>query len=95
MTETKQTEKERTHRNEHFGELYLLGKILYTDHKDRMLSLLHAILNSVSSTLAITMAAGACKQGPAGENERSARSVYLLLQVSGQAGRPRKKACRK
>jgi hypothetical protein len=61
MTETKKTEKERTHRNAHFGELYLLGKVLWTDHHDRMLSLLHLILNAVSSSLSITLAAGASK----------------------------------
>ena len=58
-----------THRNTHFGQLYLQGKILYSDHHDRMLSLLHLILNSVSSTMAITLAAGASKAMRTGMND--------------------------
>ena len=94
MSEGKRTEKERLHRNEHVGELYLLGKILYSDHKDRMLSLLHAILNSVASTLSITMAAGASKAQREKLNAVLAHFTcyYRFRDKPGARG---KKTCRK
>ena len=61
MTPTKRNETDLDHRRTHAGQHYLCSKLIHSDHRHRALSLLHLMLNSVSSTLTVTVSAGATK----------------------------------
>jgi hypothetical protein len=58
-SETGQLIADRTHRKEHYGHYLFQLKLFYMDHINRQLSYLHLCLNSVSTTLAIVLAADA------------------------------------
>ena len=61
LTPAKANGVDLEHRKHHAGQQYLQRKLLHVDHKWRALSLLHLMLNTVSSTLKICIAAGATK----------------------------------
>ena len=56
------SKRDLVHRNAHTGVKLGKLKLLHVDHIKRVLSLLHFILNSTSSTLVIALKAGATKK---------------------------------
>ena len=69
MSPTKQNDTDLEHRRNHFGEQYLTMKLIHSDHCHRALSLLHLMLNTVGSTLTVTVSAGATKAQRIAVNE--------------------------
>jgi hypothetical protein len=59
MSDTGQLLADRIHRKAHYGHYLFQLKLFYKDHINRQLSYLHLCLNSVSTTLAIVLAADA------------------------------------
>ena len=68
LSENKKNAADLDHRRNHRGVMCLKGKLLHNDHKWRALSLLHLMLNTVSSTLTVTVTAGATKAQRAAVN---------------------------
>ena len=92
MTESARDDYNKEHRNLHFGLLPFTRKIFWTDHINRYPSLLHFILNSTSSTLAINVAAGASKALREELNEKLA-SYSCLYRFALKPGSREKKPC--
>ena len=92
LTENARDEYNKQHRNLHFGLLPFTLKIFWTDHINRYPSLLHFILNSTSSTLAINVAAGASKAKREDLNEKLA-SFSCPYRFALKPGAREKKPC--
>ena len=98
LSDNQQNEKDKIHRNLHAGTRYLLRKVLHTDHINRSPSLLHLVLNSVSSTMSICLAAGASKRERAAMNlVLSGATCYYRFRdkPGGREKKPAGNECRK
>ena len=86
------------HRKTHAGQHYLRGKLLHTDHVKRQVSLLHLILNAVSTTLLVSITKGASTSQRTAINlvlERHRCQYRVREKKSQREKKPNGNECRK
>ena len=76
MSPNKKSAADLDHRRAHAGEQYLSMKLIHSDHCYRALSLLHLMLNTVSSTLTVCVSAGATNADRVAVNETLAENNH-------------------
>ena len=87
-----QTKADVKHRNAHFGQHPFKRKLLHSDHKWRVPSLLHLILNTTATTMTVVLDAGSTKPQRIALNEILHKHgvLFRFKETKGKGDRPKK-----